>query len=105
MTRLAVHRLALARTSGTEGLAPINGADHLFDLGTGHARSVRGANQGAHAGAGNAVDRDAQLFKQAQHPDMCCAPCSTAAQHQTQAQTVLALGTRGDWLRVRRVIE
>ena len=61
---------------------PVHAVQELFDFGGGHARRVAAADQRAHAGAGNAIDRYAHLLQDLEHPNVCSAPGPPTCQHQ-----------------------
>ena len=89
-------------------VAPAGPADHLLPVDTDHElfESVRGdagrvaaADQGTHAGAGDAVDRDAHFFQDLEHTDMGTALGSATGQHQSDAGPRRCSGRR--WRGVR----
>ncbi len=78
-----------------ERVLPVDRAERLFDLARGQARGVQAADNGAHAGAGDGVDRHAQLLEHLQHADVSSATRAAAAQHQADARPTERLEARG----------
>ena len=75
-----------ARGTVAERGIPVNAAHHRVDLVRRHARGIETADHGAHAGARDGVDRDAQLLERLQHADMREPARAAAGQHEPDAR-------------------
>ena len=79
---LAAEAELLARRAIAERVLPVQRADQRLDLRGRHARGIQAADDRAHAGAGDRVDRHAHLVEYFQHADVRRAARAAAAQHQ-----------------------
>ncbi|MCY1416441.1 hypothetical protein D9M71_319470 [compost metagenome] len=79
---LATHGALLARRVLFEQQLGGDGLEDGVHFRRGGAGRVGGADQGPHAGAGDAVDRHAVLFEHLDHPDMRRAPRAAAGEDQ-----------------------
>ena len=97
-----------AAHAADDGL-PVDAGHEFLELGRRQARRVTGADQRAHAGAGDAVDRHMQLLEHLEHADMCAALGAAAGQHEPDARAVRrhVAGTRvgGNRSHLRRQCE
>jgi hypothetical protein len=67
---LAAHRHLAAQSAPGDRVLPGDRPDRLLEFPRVHARGEGAADQRAHAGADDAVDRDPQLLEHAEHPDV-----------------------------------
>ena len=67
---------------------PVDAAEELLQFGRRNSRGVAGADQRTHAGAGDAVDGDAQLLQHLQHADVRPTPGAATRKHQANARTL-----------------
>ena len=96
---LAADRLVLAGRIFIEQHAGGNFRDQRFHFGRGHAACVRAPDHGAHARAGDAVDRDMQRLEHFQDADMRSAPRTAAGQDDTNLGAVTVRGLRANGFR------
>ena len=64
---------------------PVHILDELIDLARGHAGCIAAADQRAHAGAGNAINRDPHFLQHLEHPHVCPAPGTAAGKRETDS--------------------
>ncbi len=88
---LAAHRDLVAQPAAGDRLLPRNGADGFFDLACRAARGEGAPDQGTHARADDAVDRDVQFFERGEHADVGRALGAAAAEHQPDARPMHAV--------------
>ncbi len=100
---LLLDRLERPTARAADHLFPFDAADELLDLRGGLARRVTAADERAHAGAGDAVDRHVKLLEDLQHADMGAALGAAAGQHQADARALGRLGGMGSVQRGERV--
>ena len=74
-----------------EHVIPVHVPDLALDLFRAEARTIQSADNGAHAGSCNAVNRNVHLLQHLQHTYVRGAPCAAAAQHQADPGTALRL--------------
>ena len=79
---LAVIRLQLARRDVQERRFPLEALDQLLHLRDRHAGDVEAAHDRADAGAGDFVDRHAQLRQRLQDADVRAAACAAARERE-----------------------
>ncbi len=96
-------RLECPTARAADHLFPFDAGDELLDLRGGLARCVTAADQRAHAGAGDAVDRHVELLEDLQHADMGAALGAAAGQHQADAGSLGWLRGMGSVQRSERV--
>jgi hypothetical protein len=84
---LRTERLRTIRIVGEHAL-PARVAQRLLDAIRADTGSPRAADDRAHAGTHDAVDRHAQLLQHAQHADVCRAARTAAAQYETGAWAI-----------------
>ena len=89
---LATIGQVLARRAVADHALPVELAKHALDLLAVEACSVEPADHGAHAGAGDGVDRDMELLERADHADVRRATGAAAAQHEADARAFQGLG-------------
>ena len=65
---------------------PVDGNEEFFELVGRNPGGITAADERAHAGAGDAIDRHAQLFQHLQHADVRAALRATAREHETDAR-------------------
>ncbi|MOA25496.1 hypothetical protein D3C78_1462220 [compost metagenome] len=87
---LAAHGALLTRRVFLEQQFGGNGLQDGFHFRDRHAGGVGGANQGAHTGSGDAVDRYAILLEHLDHTDMRRAPRAATGQYQADPRTLAA---------------
>ena len=65
---------------------PVDGDQEFFELVSRYAGGITAADERAHAGAGDAIDRHAQFFQHLQHADVRAALRATAGEHEADAR-------------------
>jgi hypothetical protein len=83
--------------SGQKRLVPVDLFGEVFDLYGRHARGIHGGDDAAHAGAGDAVDRDVMLVEPLKHADFGEAKRASAGDRKTDARAMGWLGLRRRW--------
>ena len=79
---LAPHRQLFARRIVVEHVLPVDALEHRLDLGRVVARRVEAADDRAHRGAGDALDRHMLAFEHLEHADMRRAARAAAAEDE-----------------------
>ena len=64
---------------------PVDTFDEFIDLARGHAGRIAAADQRAHAGAGDAIDRDPHFLQDLEHPHVCPAAGTAAGERETDS--------------------
>ena len=85
---LAAHRELAARRLVLEEELGGDGRDHLFHLGGRDAGRVGGAHERAHAGAGDAIDRDPVFLEHLEHADVRGATSPAAGEHDADSRAL-----------------
>lgn len=80
--RLAPQGLLGARRAVVEDVAPVGGEHRLLELASTNAGRIGAADDGAHAGAGDAIHRHAQGFEHLEHADVRRTPRAAARERQ-----------------------
>ena len=83
---LAAEVERVARGPVAERGPPVDAAHERVDLGRRHAGGIQPADHGAHAGAGDRVDRDVQLLERLQDTDVREPARAAAGEHEADAR-------------------
>ena len=89
---LLLDGLEIAAALAADDFLPVDADDEFLELCRRDARRIAAADQRAHAGAGDAVDRYVQFFQHLQHADVRTALGAAAGEHQTDAWPLRAVG-------------
>jgi hypothetical protein len=84
---LAPERQILARRCIAKCFLPVERSHGGVDLLCRHAAGIESADDGSHAGAGDAVDGNLQFLENLEDADVRHAACAAARQHQADART------------------
>ena len=91
---LATKRELGARWTILERVLPVERAHDALDVVRGEPGGIEAADDGAHAGARDRVDRDVQLIEHLQHADMRGAARAAAGEHKADAGPARVRGRR-----------